>query len=200
MKGTWIVAAILLFLSIKVVAQGVAWTGPGPSANVKAFGATGDLLVGNDGTGSAGASNLSSTLQTFSAADIGRTLWIDEAPFPAPTFASNGILVDTGSGSMHCPGGGQFINTTNYPIHVYYRVTFINSAGTLEGNASVEGFASIPANPSLTYCVKITSPTGAPTGGCQISSLLCHRCHAAAVASINTLQPRSADTRSEWKC
>ncbi len=120
-------------------------------------------MVGNDGSGSMGVSSLNSS-QTFTAGDMGKNLWIDEAPFPAPTFASNGILVDTGSGAMHCPGGGQFVNTATYPIHVYYRVTFINSAGTLEGNASVEGFASIPGSTSLMYCVKITSPTGAPTG------------------------------------
>lgn len=131
---------------------GFAWSGPGPSVNVKAFGALGDVQENSDGSASAGGTTLTSST-TFTVADVGKNLWIDQSPFPEPILA--GITV-----SGTCTGG-LLANTSTYAYHVYYRITY-KSGALGEGNPSVEGFALLPAN-SSGQCAHITSP-GAQLG------------------------------------
>lgn len=149
--------AILLVISISllccsgVFAQqpSVAYN-PGPSLNVKTFGAYGDMQFGSGGTNPSGTTLTSSAVGVapFSASDMGKIIWIDKALFPAPILA--GFLV-----TSSCTGTGKLTNNRSYPLNVYYRIAYTGSAGV--GEVSVEGFAQLPASTS-NACAKITGP------------------------------------------
>jgi hypothetical protein len=151
------VALLLLCLADgRVLAQGVAWTGLGPSVNVKAFGAAGDVQAGTDGTiGVMGGNSTLTSAQTFSSVDVGKSLWIDTAPFPAPVLA----VITVASGGS-CLGGGALANYGTYNYNVYYRISYTKAAGTTEGSVSFEGFVPLPHGTG--QCVMIASPT--PSG------------------------------------
>lgn len=150
LKSTPVVLGFLLFglASVQILAQGVAWNGTGPSVNVRAYGALGDVQANIDGVVAANTKVLTSG-SIFTASDVGKILWIDQAPFQAPTLVS--ITV-----SSSCTGG-LLANTSTYNYNVYYRMSYTKSSGAAEGNPSVEGFVAL--TPGSGQCVKITSPT-----------------------------------------
>jgi hypothetical protein len=152
------IAMLALCCSEAFAQQAIGGYNPGPSVNVKTFGAYGDTQFGSGGTNPANnmlKGGTTTGIPAFAASDIGKTIWIDKAPFPAPVLA--GITVP---GS--CPGGGKLTNNRPYPLNVYYRIAYTGTAGV--GDVSVEGFIQIPQNTSNT-CVKITGPGSGPGSG-----------------------------------
>lgn len=149
--------AFVLLMAIPGLAQ-VAWTGPGPSVNVKAFGAYGDLQNNNNAVGSMGTNNITSTGTTFTNADIGKSIWIDIARFPQPDLASTNppLLTIVNGATCTGTGGGKLENTSSYPYNVYYRITLTDNSGN-QGNASFEGFGTIPiASAGQHWCAQIS--------------------------------------------
>jgi len=156
----WLLCLLALSELAPAQTSGVAWTGPGPSVNVKAFGAYGDLQNNNNATGSMGANSITSTGTTFSSTDINKTIWIDTARFPQPDLPATGSSLLTISNGSNCTGtgGGKLENTSSYSYNVYFRLTLTDSSGN-QGNVSFEGFGTIPtASTGVHWCARISPP------------------------------------------